>query len=296
MEFDRLFTLADASEANNAFDFNNITNNQVNNLGSSNGEWRLANDRTPSNSTGTLPPPNYNSWVFYEASSAQTTEVPYIIRDEVFDLSTIILTISAYVDLDLSDASSIIFEYTEVVNPNKTTDWNEIPSLSVDGITQNSGTLQGTGIPGWVFVEANLSEVTSSSTVQLRVRLNLDSNFFNDFGISEWREVAENGFPIDVQEIRVKLSDISNNPYPNGTTVYCLNSDATLLTQATIGESEGNNSDLIETQYPLQAGEVSIQVPDSNQYLILLDPTVDSNGLVTNLITPSNITLEDPNA
>lgn len=296
MEFDRLFTLADESEANNAFNFNNITNNQENNLGSSNGEWQLVTSRTPSNSTGTIPPPNHNSWVYFESSSAQTTEVPYIIRDEVFDLSTSTLNISAYLDLDLSAGSSIIFEYTEVSNPNKTTDWNEIPSLTVDGVAQNSGTLQGTGNPGWVFVEANLSEVTSSSTVQVRVRLNLDSNFFNDFGISEWREVAESAFPLDVQEVRVKISDINNNPYPNGTTVYCLNSDISIFTQATIGQSEGNNGDLIETQFPLQAGEVSIQVPDTNGYLILLDPTVDSNGLVTNLITPATITIEDPNA
>jgi len=96
--------------------------------------------------------------------------------------------------------------------------------------------------------------------------------------------LAPAGLPTEIREV---FNDSTGAPYANGTAFNCHNADGSVALSGVIGTVVGTDIANPVIVAPA-AGEAVITFPFGNvtSRYIVIDPTVDTDGLVTNLLTP----------
>jgi len=99
--------------------------------------------------------------------------------------------------------------------------------------------------------------------------------------------MAPAGPPTEIREV---LNDSAGVPYVNGVPYHCYDSTGVLSYSGVVGTVTGANTTHASIVTPA-AGEVVITFSNADvaQRYIVVDPSVDLDGLVTNLITPTQL-------
>lgn len=127
-------------------------------------------------------PAGRSSYLYTEASNSDTTQQPssgdFILqRDAVFDTTNQDVTIELQTSTNADTSSTIFIEYaTNTAGDN----WTELTNISGDNTAD------------WVTRSFDFSSIVTP-TLRVRVRVSTTANFFNDFGLSTWREVGVDG-------------------------------------------------------------------------------------------------------
>lgn len=93
-------------------------------------------------------------------------------------------------------------------------------------------------------------------------------------------------------EIREVLKDATGANYPNGTKVYCYSATGALEWTGAVGQVTGSPQNTGHASVlPAGPGEVVFEFNNGDlaQRYLVVDPGVDADGLVTNLITPTQL-------
>jgi len=97
------------------------------------------------------------------------------------------------------------------------------------------------------------------------------------------------GPPTEVREV---LKDSTGANYPNGTTVYCYSASGALEWTGAVGSVTGSPTNTGHASVnPAGPGEAVFEFNngDTAQRYLVVDPATDTDGLVTNLITPTQL-------
>ena len=144
-----------------------------------------------------------------------------------------------------------------------------------DNPRAGTGTASVAGL--WGYAEQPTAGATGNATVSIA-----SSDGFSGFMFS----LEPVGIPTIVRET---LKDSANANYANGTVVYAYNSDGSLFLTGAVGTITG-----ISSSFPaaLTAGEVAFTQPEGvfNTLFLVVEPSTDTDGLVTNIITPTQLT------
>lgn len=145
------------------------------------------------------------------------------------------------------------------------------------GDNPRAGTSTASVAGVWGYAEQPTAGATGNATVSLN-----SSDGFSGFMFS----LEPAGVPTIVRET---FKDSANADYANGTVVYAYNSDGSLFSTGAVGTITGVSSSF---PTPLTAGEVAFTQPEGvfNLLFLVVDPSTDTDGLVTNFITPTQLT------
>lgn len=171
--------LEDATDIDADFDFYDNAGTIQSGISARNtsGEWCLeTTGSTTSGGTGaTANPTDRSAYIYFEASSADTSTVRYFQRNITLDNSNQDLKVDIIHNLNIDITFDYYFEYSAVASPNQTTDWTVLETVS------------GTATDSWIAKTFDLSTATASSALWVRIRYD-SFTFEGDLCFSTWRE------------------------------------------------------------------------------------------------------------
>ena len=147
--------------------------------------------------------------------------------------------------------------------------------LTGDSPRAGTGAASVAGV--WGYAEEPTASATGNATVSLT-----SSDGFAGFMFS----LEPAGVPTIVRET---FKDGVGANYANGTVVYAYHSNGSLFSTGAVGTITG-----VSSSFPaaLTAGEVAFTQPEGvfDPLFLVVEPSTDTDGLVTNIITPTQLT------
>ena len=178
MAFDETNLLETAAQANNG-DFRFFDRAGAEGIvaaANNNGEWCEENGSTVSVGTGpTSNPTGRAGFVYTETSGPVASIVWEMLWDTAYDNNLQNVFLDLIYNLNGELTADIFIEYATIASPNRTTDWTTLE------------TINSTFTDAWISDTFDFSAVAKTTTLWVRVRLDTDSNFTNDFAFSTFR-------------------------------------------------------------------------------------------------------------